>query len=219
MSKSTKTILAAFCIAAAILVFAYTFYLITLKNPDIGLLCIVSLAFGGLIGIYLMYKHFRIGWWIFTLANIAVAIWVIVCLQLGIAHQIWIHIGLSAAFLFFYKPMHKMGPFAMFLLRTGWVVALIKAIPPLDRFVNNKVVNMMVGSVRHRPHPLRTAHNFASWKGLTDKGWSARHVEAYPEFNKDKKEEFAHSIATNTDIVTFSSFQGLIDIIGEIQSA
>lgn len=54
--------------------------------------------------------------------------------------------------------------------------AVVEAIPPLARWVNRRAINRVVGRARSRPHPLSTAHDYVSWKGLTDRRWSGRHL-------------------------------------------
>lgn len=48
--------------------------------------------------------------------------------------------------------------------------------PRFARFVNNFAINGIVGITRNRPHPWSTATDYISWKGLTDRSWSARHL-------------------------------------------
>lgn len=54
--------------------------------------------------------------------------------------------------------------------------AAVEAIPPLAQLVNRLAINRIVKRARSRPHPLSTAHDFVSWKGLTDRRWSGRHL-------------------------------------------
>ncbi|UVO54458.1 peroxidase family protein [Sphingomonas sp. SUN039] len=48
--------------------------------------------------------------------------------------------------------------------------------PWFARAVNNFAINDVVNSTRNRPHPWSTASDYISWKGLTDRSWSARHL-------------------------------------------
>jgi prostaglandin-endoperoxide synthase 2 len=48
--------------------------------------------------------------------------------------------------------------------------------PSFARFVNNLAINGIVSVTRNRPHPWSTASDYISWKGLTDRTWSARHL-------------------------------------------
>lgn len=54
--------------------------------------------------------------------------------------------------------------------------AIVEAFPPLAKWVNRFLINRIVKRARSRPHPLSTAHDFVSWKGLTDRRWSGRHL-------------------------------------------
>ncbi|NVO58253.1 heme peroxidase [Rhodobacteraceae bacterium B1Z28] len=56
------------------------------------------------------------------------------------------------------------------------IFAAVEAIPPLAKWVNRLLINRIVKRARSRPHPLSTAHDFVSWKGLTDRRWSGRHL-------------------------------------------
>ncbi len=58
--------------------------------------------------------------------------------------------------------------------------AFVEAIPMLAAWVNRRLINRIVKRARSRPHPLSTAHDFVSWKGLTDRRWSARHLPPRP---------------------------------------
>jgi prostaglandin-endoperoxide synthase 2 len=48
--------------------------------------------------------------------------------------------------------------------------------PWFARLVNNYAINDVVNSTRNRPHPWSTVSDYISWKGLTDRTWSARHL-------------------------------------------
>lgn len=50
--------------------------------------------------------------------------------------------------------------------------------PWFAQFINGIAINGIVNSTRNRPHPWSTAHDYISWKGLTDRTWSARHLPA-----------------------------------------
>jgi prostaglandin-endoperoxide synthase 2 len=50
--------------------------------------------------------------------------------------------------------------------------------PSFARFVNTLAINGIVNSTRNRPHPWSTVSDYISWKGLTDRTWSARHLPA-----------------------------------------
>jgi prostaglandin-endoperoxide synthase 2 len=50
--------------------------------------------------------------------------------------------------------------------------------PWFARFVNGIAINGIVNATRNRPHPWSTVSDYISWKGLTDRSWSARHLPA-----------------------------------------
>lgn len=64
--------------------------------------------------------------------------------------------------------------------------AVVEAFPPLAKWVNRFLINRIVKRARSRPHPLSTAHDFVSWKGLTDRRWSGRHLP--PSIREDMPE-------------------------------
>ncbi|TNF17465.1 MAG: heme peroxidase [Rhodobacteraceae bacterium] len=64
----------------------------------------------------------------------------------------------------------------MRLLRVGWVVRAIEAVPPLHRWINRLVINKIVGQARFRPHPFSTMTPYTSWQSLTDRVWAGRHL-------------------------------------------
>ncbi len=41
---------------------------------------------------------------------------------------------------------------------------------------NRLVINRIVGTARFRPHPFSTVHDYSSWRGLSDRTYSARHL-------------------------------------------
>lgn len=46
----------------------------------------------------------------------------------------------------------------------------------LARPLNRHFINRILGVTRTRPHPLSTLHDYPSWPGLVDRGYSARHL-------------------------------------------
>lgn len=60
---------------------------------------------GGAFGIFLMYKRYRIGWWIFSALNVLVGIWFIFVLEDIWYHHVLPHVVFSALFLPFYQDM------------------------------------------------------------------------------------------------------------------
>ncbi|MBS8228276.1 peroxidase family protein [Vannielia litorea] len=66
------------------------------------------------------------------------------------------------------------------------IFSIIEAIPPLARLANRWAINRVVKRARSRPHPLSTVSDYVSWRGLTDRRWSGRHLpprrrESLPE--------------------------------------
>jgi prostaglandin-endoperoxide synthase 2 len=57
-----------------------------------------------------------------------------------------------------------------------WVFSIIEAIEPLAKSANRWAINRVVNRARSRPHPLSTVHDYVSWRGLTDRSWSGRHL-------------------------------------------
>lgn len=146
---------------------------------------------GGVYSIYLMWRGWRIGWWLFTALNFLVGFWFIFILEDIWRHHVLPHIVFSAVFLPFYCDMRKsewiaklkklvisfIWEIVRYLLTVYWVVELIEMVPPLRRFVNRFLINRIVGRVRTRPHPFSTQASYSSWASLTEKQWSARHLE------------------------------------------
>ena len=50
--------------------------------------------------------------------------------------------------------------------------------PWFGKKINKIMINYTVNKCRHRPHPWSTVYDYVSWRGLTDKTWSARHLPA-----------------------------------------
>lgn len=50
--------------------------------------------------------------------------------------------------------------------RTGFLAAT----------ANRLLINRIVGVARFRPHPFSTVHGYSSWRGLSDRSYSARHL-------------------------------------------
>ncbi|MFV0473406.1 MAG: peroxidase family protein [Pikeienuella sp.] len=48
----------------------------------------------------------------------------------------------------------------------------------LARIVNRIAIGAIIAAARRRPHPFSTAHDYTSWRALTDRSWSARHLPA-----------------------------------------
>ena len=77
---------------------------------------------GGAIGIFLMYRRYRLGFWIFTTLNFMVGYWFIFVLEDVWYHHVLPHIVFSAVFLPFYLDMRRTrvgNRIREFLLRIG----------------------------------------------------------------------------------------------------
>lgn len=61
-----------------------------------------------------------------------------------------------------------------------FVFGLVERIGPLAAFVNRMLINIIVNRARNRPHPYSTVHDYTSWRSLTDREWSGRHLRAAP---------------------------------------
>lgn len=62
----------------------------------------------------------------------------------------------------------------------GWllhaILWLVSRSETLSRIVNRIIINSIVGIARTRPHPWSTERDYVSWRSLTDRTWSARHL-------------------------------------------
>ncbi|MEO1550914.1 MAG: peroxidase family protein [Pseudomonadota bacterium] len=65
------------------------------------------------------------------------------------------------------KPVQKILDF---------LIRLVLKSETLTRWVNRFMINKIVTVCRARPHPMSTAHDYVSWKGLTDRRFSSRHL-------------------------------------------
>ncbi len=61
--------------------------------------------FGGVIGIFLMYRRLRIGFWIFLVLDLAVGFIFIFVLEDIWHHHVWPHMLFAAVFLPFYRDL------------------------------------------------------------------------------------------------------------------
>ncbi|MEO0362239.1 MAG: heme peroxidase, partial [Pseudomonadota bacterium] len=75
------------------------------------------------------------------------------------------------------------------------VFGLIERIEPLAAFVNRVIVDQIVKRARNRPHPHSTVHEYTSWRALTDRSWSGRHIRADPRPSYPDVEEVAAMFA------------------------
>ncbi|MEL6877081.1 MAG: peroxidase family protein [Pseudomonadota bacterium] len=56
---------------------------------------------------------------------------------------------------------------------------LSKLSPSLALWVNGVAISRLVKKTRNRPHPWSTLSDHVSWRGLTDRSYSARHLPAF----------------------------------------
>lgn len=183
-----RILLGLICVAIGAGIFYYDIYsLYNVYNER--LFWPLIFCIGCLYGLHLFWRKRNIGWWVFTLMSMILC-WILVEKLQAYDSTLWIwHIAASTFILPFYNlrtehlKMQKVGTSLFGLLGVKWFVAILTAIGPLYRLVNRFAIHNASTAVRSRPHPTSTVHNFVSWKGLTDKSYSARHVEADPEFN------------------------------------
>ncbi len=64
-----------------------------------------------------------------------------------------------------------------FAYRIGALLA--KLSPGVALWVNRLAIGRLVTKTRNRPHPWSTLSDHVSWRGLTDRSYSARHLPAY----------------------------------------
>ncbi|MHA7819247.1 MAG: peroxidase family protein [Erythrobacter sp.] len=66
------------------------------------------------------------------------------------------------------------------LIRLAYRVAAVvsKVSPSLGRAINRIAIDRLVKATRNRPHPWSTLSDHVSWRGLTDRSYSARHLPA-----------------------------------------
>ena len=64
------------------------------------------------------------------------------------------------------------------LLRTAYAIgaALSSLSPTLARLINRLAIGRLAQATRNRPHPWSTLSDHVSWRGLTDRSYSARHL-------------------------------------------
>ena len=67
----------------------------------------------------------------------------------------------------------------------GGLVRIVNAIPPLHRFINRKLINSLAYATPTRPRPLSMAAPYATWRGLTDRRFTGRHLPPAPDYTRD----------------------------------
>lgn len=63
-------------------------------------------------------------------------------------------------------------------LAYGAAAAVSSIAPPLAAKINSFAISRLVKATRNRPHPWSTLNDHVSWRGLTDRSYSARHLPA-----------------------------------------
>ena len=63
-----------------------------------------------------------------------------------------------------------------------WLVKVVNAIPPLHRFINRRLINKYAYATPPRPRPLSMAAPYPTWRGLTDRRYSGRHLPPEPDY-------------------------------------
>ncbi len=58
------------------------------------------------------------------------------------------------------------------------LVDVVTAVPPLHRWANRKLINHYAYAAALRPRPLSMAADYTTWRGLTDRRFSGRHLPA-----------------------------------------
>jgi len=75
------------------------------------------------------------------------------------------------------------------------LVGLVNAIPPLRRLVSKVTINRYANACRPRPRALSMADDYTTWRGLTDRRYSGRHLPAAEGANAPKHPEIEPLLA------------------------
>ncbi|NIA70560.1 hypothetical protein HBA54_18345 [Pelagibius litoralis] len=59
----------------------------------------------------------------------------------------------------------------------------VVAVPPLHRRLNRKLINSYASATRIRPRPFSMAADYTTWRGLTDRRYSGRHLPEARSYN------------------------------------
>ncbi len=157
--------------------------------------------FGGVLGIYLMYRRLRFGFWLFAVLDFSVGIIFIFILEDVWHHHVWPHILFAAVFVPFYGDFRtlrlSLPEIANRLVaRHPWITRLIRRIGPVQRLVNRLIINGVTSSTPQRPLPLSlwtpdtqplgardpgTYRTFVSWP------WSRRALLHGPASRADER--------------------------------
>ena len=67
----------------------------------------------------------------------------------------------------------------------GGLIRIASAIPPVRRFINRKAINKFAYAAPIRPRPLSMAAPYTTWRGLTDRRFSGRHLPPAPDYTRN----------------------------------
>ena len=145
---------------------------------------------GSLVGIGLMWFERRGGWWLFTIVNLLVGLWLIRFVDGAWLKNILPHAVLAGLFVPFLVGMQRtrylsralkpifsfLGKRFVMLLGIPVIGALVMRFPWIHERLNKFMINRIVDVARSRPHPFSTQSSYSSWSSLTDRSWSGRHL-------------------------------------------
>jgi Animal haem peroxidase len=66
----------------------------------------------------------------------------------------------------------------------GKALKIVAAVPPLHRFVNKKLINSYAYAAGFRPRAFSMAADYTTWRGLTDRRYSGRHLPEARAYNE-----------------------------------
>ena len=67
----------------------------------------------------------------------------------------------------------------------GGLIRIVNAIPPLHRFINQMLINKLAYATPTRPRPLSMAAPYSTWRGLTDRRFTGRHLPPAPDYTRN----------------------------------
>ncbi|MEO3428829.1 peroxidase family protein [Pelagibius sp. CAU 1746] len=65
----------------------------------------------------------------------------------------------------------------------GAALKAVTAVPPLHRLLNKRLINTYAYATGPRPRPFSMAASYTTWRGLTDRRFSGRHLPAAAAYN------------------------------------
>lgn len=177
--------------------------------------------FGGVASIYLMHRRRRIGFWLFVFFDFSVGLVFIFLLEDIWYHHVLPHVAYAAVFVPFYKNMRwgpepdprdtrvppeprpswigrLTAPLLALVDRWPGLARLVERVPPLQRWINRRIIDGVTSSTPPRPLPLSlwtpgpaavprvadpppTEDAFVSWTGLVDRTFTGRHLPPISE--------------------------------------